>query len=75
MIVERKTSEEVARSFHEAYERLAPAYGYETRRVSAVAWSDVPRENRELMIAVVEELLHRDVVEVSRLDGRVRYTP
>ncbi len=44
-------SEAVARLFHETYERLAPEYGYTTRPVSAVAWEDVPENNRRLMIA------------------------
>lgn len=42
----------VARRFHETYERLAPAFGYETRRESAVPWDDVPQDNRDLMVAV-----------------------
>jgi hypothetical protein len=30
------TPEELARLFHETYERLAPSYGYKTREASAV---------------------------------------
>ena len=44
--------EDVARLFHEAYERLAPSFGYETRKASAVPWEDVPEPNRSLMVAV-----------------------
>jgi hypothetical protein len=43
--------------FHDAYEELAPKFGYETRRESAVPWSDVPRKNRLLMSAVCERVL------------------
>lgn len=50
-------AERIARAFHEAYERLAPSFGYETRKASAVPWEDVPEENRELMVATVETLL------------------
>lgn len=39
----------IAQHFHEAYERLAPESGYETRKESAVAWEDVPENNRSLM--------------------------
>lgn len=46
-----------ARAFHEAYERLAPAFGYETRPESAVPWDDVPEQNRALMVAVVTEVV------------------
>jgi hypothetical protein len=51
------TAEELARLFHETYERLAPQYQYETRRESAVAWTDVPENNRRLMVAVAAEVL------------------
>ena|GEM_PF-1631782 len=57
-------AEQVAAQFHSAYERLAPEHGYETRRESAVPWPDVPRRNRELMTAVVLDLLSRGVVSV-----------
>jgi len=50
-------AEAVARAFHESYERLAPSYGYETRKESAVPWEDVPTTNRALMIAVADEVL------------------
>lgn len=49
--------EDLARRFHELYERLAPEHGYETRAESAVQWDKVPRNNRALMIAVCKELL------------------
>lgn len=52
--------DDVARLFHEIYERLAPDYGYETRPESAVPWEDVPPANRALMNAVVREVF--DVV-------------
>ena len=48
--------EDVARLFHDAYERLAPSFGYETRKASAVPWSDVPEPNRLLMVAVASEV-------------------
>ena len=50
-------AEELAAMFHEAYERLAPDFGYRTREESAVAWDDVPKANQELMIAVAREIL------------------
>lgn len=48
--------EDVARLFHEAYERLAPSFGYETRKASAVPWESVPEPNRSLMVAVAGEV-------------------
>jgi hypothetical protein len=53
------TADELARLFHETYERLAPSFGYETRRASAVPWEQVPAANRALMIAVASHVLER----------------
>src|SRR5690554_1417082 len=47
----------LARMFHENYERLAPSFGYETRRESAVPWDEVPEQNRSLMRATVAAAL------------------
>ena len=60
-------AEQLARLFHETYERLAPEYDYETRRESAVAWDEVPENNRRLMIAVAGELLR--ALEAERHEG------
>lgn len=54
--------EEIARAFHDTYERLAPAFSYETREESAVDWEDVPEDNRLLMIATVTQLLEDGVI-------------
>ena len=51
------TPGELARLFHETYERLAPDFGYKTREASAVPWADVPDQNKNLMIAVSAEVL------------------
>jgi len=58
----RNLDEVIAQSFHEAYERLAPEYNYETRQESAKPWAEVPEANRKLMIAVVSELLEKEVI-------------
>jgi hypothetical protein len=50
-------AERAARLFHETYERLAPNFGYETRKESAVPWESVPDKNKQLMIAVCAEVL------------------
>jgi hypothetical protein len=50
--------EQLAELFHETYERLAPSYGYRTRKESAKPWSEVPKENKTLMIAVCAVILH-----------------
>jgi predicted RecB family endonuclease len=46
---------ELARQFHEAYERLAPKFGYETRTETRVL--DLKSANGALMVAVCDELL------------------
>lgn len=55
--VQETPPEELAKKFHEAYERLAPGFGYETRKESAKPWADVPENNRKLMTAVCAEVL------------------
>ncbi len=52
-----EAAEFLARKFHETYERLAPQFGYETRKASAVPWEDVPEQSRKLMIAVCTVIL------------------
>lgn len=47
----------VAKLFHETYERLAPAFGYETREETRVPWEKVPERNKHLMIAATAEVL------------------
>jgi hypothetical protein len=49
--------EQLAKLFHETYERLAPDYSYTTRPESAKPWQDVPENNKQLMIAVAGEVL------------------
>lgn len=56
-------AERLAARFHEAYERLAPEHSYETRQESAKPWADVPENNRNLMIAVVADLLTRGIIK------------
>lgn len=51
------TPDQLAKKFHDTYERLAPSHGYETRKESAVPWDEVPANNKSLMTAVCAELL------------------
>jgi hypothetical protein len=48
---------DLARLFHEEYERLAPNFGYSTREASAVPWDDVPDANRDLMVATAAAVI------------------
>jgi hypothetical protein len=54
-------SVELAKLFHETYERLAPSFGYETRSETAVPWEQIPANNpnKQLMIAVTGEIIHQ----------------
>jgi hypothetical protein len=65
MGLEAMTAEELAQLFHDTYEKLAPDYGYETRKASAVPWSDVPEPNKSLMIAVADKVLDRIKLEAG----------
>lgn len=51
------TNLEIARLFHEAYERLAPTFGYETRPETRAFDPESP--NGKLMVAVVSEVMDR----------------
>jgi hypothetical protein len=53
------TAEELARLFHDTYERLAPKYEYDTRPESATPWDELPEKNRRLMIATCAEVLRK----------------
>lgn len=55
----------LAQAFHEAYERLAPTFGYQTRKESAVPYAQVPENNRRLMEAVCREVM-LPIVRVQR---------
>jgi hypothetical protein len=56
---ERVDPEELAKYFHDEYERLAPAFQYETRRETAVPWEKVMDSNKRLMIAVATSIMLR----------------
>ncbi len=50
-------AERIAAAFHEAYERLAPSHGYETRRESAVPFDELPGPQHDLMVDTVHDLI------------------
>lgn len=56
-MTDRSELEALARDFHEAYERLAPEFGYETREETRTF--DPRSRNGQLMIAVCGELARR----------------
>ena len=58
-------TDEIARRFHEAYERLAPSHSYETRTESAVPWEQVPEKNRALMRDVVRALMDDGYIDAG----------
>lgn len=49
----------LAERLHEAYERMAPAFGYETREESRKAWPEVPIRNRALMVISVADVIDK----------------
>lgn len=59
-------TEEIAQKFHEAYERLAPQFGYKTREASAKPWAEVPINNRDLMTAVCAEIFPAESSRAAR---------
>lgn len=63
------SAEELARQFHEIYERLAPFFGYETRTETRAFDPTTP--NGRLMIAVCGEIDIAASAELERLRGLV----
>lgn len=47
----------IAKRFRETYERLAPQFGYRTRKETSKPWDQMPEQNKRLMIAVCAEIL------------------
>lgn len=66
--MEQKETERIARRFHEVYEQLAPQIGRKTQEASAVAWSDLPDENRKLMIMTVGVVMAE--LDTEKLDAQ-----
>jgi len=62
-------SEELARLFHDTYERLAPEYGYNTREDTKQF--DPESANGKLMIAVCSEVMAKQQVKINRLRSLV----
>ena len=62
-------SERIARQFHDTYERLAPQFGYETRKDTKVF--DPQSQNGRLMIAVCAEVIGE--IGRERDEARLQY--
>lgn len=69
-----KSAEELARRFHDIYERLAPQFGYETR-VDTREFDPLSK-NGKLMVATCTELMSIGVADrLNLLKGLRRYNP
>jgi len=64
IIILPNEAENIARLFHENYERLASDFGYVTRKESAVTW---PPPNAALMVATVDAVL--DALRAAQPQG------
>ncbi len=58
---------EIAKAFHDNYERLAPGHGYATQECSRVPWDELPAPLADLMIATVEASVGDVIAEIKRL--------
>lgn len=52
------TPEQLAVLFHNTYERLAPAFGWRTKKGCNVPFERLPERNRALMIATCQTVLN-----------------
>ena len=63
-------AKELAKLFHDVYERLAPSYGYKTKEETKIFDENSP--NGKLMIATCEEILSRiQAVNVYAIEGEL----
>jgi len=53
-IADELVAEKIARMFHEAYERLAPEYGYETRKETGTFDKDSPNGKEDDLIEAIQ---------------------
>lgn len=54
----------IAVAFHETYERLAPEFGWVTQGSSrGKDWMDLPKNQKQLMEAVIAELIREGVIQ------------
>lgn len=65
----------VAVEFHEAYERLAPQFGWETQDASKGDWTGLPKNQKLLMEAVVRDLRDRGIISVPEPPGAFTMAP
>lgn len=74
-------AEQLAKLLHETYERLAPSFGYRTRRLTAMPWEQIPENQRLLAIATATEVLsaldqdpgeQQTMLFSKQADGKVR---
>lgn len=70
-LTEEKKIEEIAKLFHDTYERLAPQYGYKTRVDTRIFDADSP--NGQLMLAVVSEVLSKQTMLCGDLEKEIVY--
>jgi hypothetical protein len=50
--------EQLAELFHSTYERLAPAFGWRTKKGCNVPFIQLPQRNKALMIATCQTVLN-----------------
>lgn len=59
-------AEQIARRFHETYERLGPAFGWVTQESARDKdFDELPPENKALMIATITTLLEGGAIEAG----------
>jgi hypothetical protein len=50
--------EQLAELFHSTYERLAPAFGWRTKKGCNVPFAQLPQRNKALMVATCQTVLN-----------------
>ena len=58
-------SEKIAKELYETYGKLTPEFEPKTRRRTDLSWEKAPQQNKDLMIAVVKNLMRRGVLSAG----------
>ncbi len=58
-MIEEKQAEKLAEWMHDQYEEISKQQRWETQKKCQVKFSDLPKENQEVMIALAKRLLKK----------------
>lgn len=52
----------LVREFHAVYERLAPEYHFNSKRV--ISWEEIPKQEKLLLVGIFADMLDKGIIKV-----------